>query len=362
MKKKFLCLLFVSCLILSAVSAYAMPVEDIAKISVKADGSDFRYWNDNAPSLSALKAYIEDITNPSSPNFIPAEDRICVSDMDGTFYGELAPTYAEWYMFFHRIFDDPAYTPNATEKAFAEECLKAAKSGKIATDLDAGEDHSQSYAFEGMTLDEFDEYAEHFLRNTSLDGLSNCTFAEAFYLPMVEVIRYLQANGFTFYVVTGADRQLTRVIMRAIPSVQPNTVIGSDSNPIAKRQGFSGGLYFQFESEDVMMRGPYMWTNGKMAKVSHIAREIGKRPVMALGNSSGDGSMMNYARFNPKYKGFAMGICCDDGERDWGGPDKAAGFRDMCAKYGWTPVSMRDDWKTIYGDEVKKTEERVFRK
>ena len=344
-----------------ASCAMAMPIDEIAKISVNADGSNFRYWNENAESLKALKAYVADVTNPESPNFIPESERICVSDMDGTFYGELAPTYGEWYMFFHRIYDDPTYTPNATEKAFADECLKAAKSGKIATDLDAGEDHSQSYAFEGMTLDEFDEYATNFLRNTPLDGLTNCTFGTAFYLPMVEVIRYLQANDFTFYVVTGADRQFSRAILKAIPSVRPNNVIGSDSNPIARRQGFSGGLYFQFESEDVMMRGPYMWTTGKMAKVSHIAREIGIRPVMALGNSSVDASMMNYARFNPKYKGFAMGVLCDDTARDWGNVDTAANFGRMCDHFGWVKISMRDDWKTIYGDDVEKAAERKFR-
>ena len=359
MMKKFFVLTVT--VLMMASCALAMPIDDIANISVNADGSNFQYWNENAASLQALKAYISDVTDPQSPNFIPVEDRICVSDMDGTLYSELAPTYAEWYMFFHRIYDDPTYTPNATEKAFADECLKAAKSGKIATDLDSGEDHSQSYAFEGMTLDEFDDYSEKFLRTTPLDGLSNCTFGEAFYLPMVEVIRYLQANGFTFYVVTGADRQLARVILRAVPSVRPNNVIGTDSNPIARRQGFSGGLYFQFESEDVMMRGPFIWTMGKMAKVSHIAREIGIRPVMALGNSSGDGSMLNYARFNPKYRGFAMGVLCDDTERDWGNVDSAASFGKMCDHFGWEKISMRDDWKTIYGDGVEKTE-RKFRK
>ena len=98
-----------------ASSAFAMPVEEIAKISVKADGSDFQYWNENAESLKALKAYVADVNNPESPNFIPVADRICVSDLDGTFYGEQAPVYMEWYMFFHRIHDDPTYTPSVRE-------------------------------------------------------------------------------------------------------------------------------------------------------------------------------------------------------------------------------------------------------
>ncbi len=356
MKRKFL--LALTLVFVMAGLACAMSVEDIAKISVKADGSDFKYWNEDAPSLKALKAYVEDVTNPESPNFIPVEDRICVSDMDGTFYGELAPTYSEWYLFFHRVFDDETYTPNPTLKAYAEECLAAAKANKITSDMDAGEDMAQAYAFEGMTLEEFDAYIDNFMKNTPLDGLSNCSFAEAYYLPMVEVISYLKANGFNFYVVTGTDRQLVRVALRAIPTIQPDHVIGTDSINIAQRQGFAGSQYFQFEEPDIMMRGAYQATNNKMMKVSNICREIGKRPVIALGNSGSDASMLNYAVFNPQYKSMAMGVNCDDGERDWGGPEKAKGFRALCEKFGWVAISMRDDWKTIYGDGVEKTEQK----
>ena len=340
-----------------ASCACAMPVEEIGKISVKADGSDFKYWTDGAESLKALKEYVADVTNPESPNFIPEADRICVADLDGTLYGEQAPVYMEWYMFFNRVYNPKEYTPTPREKAYADVCLAAAKAGKISTEVDAGEDHVQSHIFEGMTIDEFDAYAENFLKNTPLDGLSNCTFGEAFYLPMVEVIKYLQANGFTFYVVSAADRQLIRVALRAIP-INPANVIGTDSKPIAKRQGFLDGLHFVFESEDVLVRGPYLVTDNKMEKVSAIYKEIGKRPVMGLGNSGSDTSMLNYARFNPKYKGFAMGVLCDDTERDWGKPDTAKSFRETCEKYKWVPISMRDDWKTIYGDGVEKTERK----
>ena len=359
MKKLFAVVLAVLAL---TPSAFAMSIADIGKIDVKADGSDFKYWNDGAESLKALKEYVADVTNPESPNFIPVADRICVSDLDGTFYGEQAPVYMEWYMFFKRVYNPNEYTPTPREKAYADVCLAAAKAGKISTEVDAGEDHVQSHTFEGMTIDEFDAYAENFLKNTPLDGLTNCTFAEAYYLPMVEVIKYLQANGFTFYVVSAADRQLIRVALRAIPTINPANVIGTDSKPIAKRQGFLDGLHFVFESEDVLVRGPYLVTDNKMEKTSAIYKEIGKRPVMGLGNSGSDTSMLNYARFNPKYRGFAMGVLCDDTERDWGKPETAKSFRETCEKYKWVPISMRDDWKTIYGDGVEKMPERQFKK
>ena len=356
---KKLCVVSVAFTLALSACAWSMPVDEIGRIFVDAEGSNFQYWNEDAPSLQALKAYVKDVTNPESPNFIPPVDRICVSDLDGTFYGELAPFYMEWMMFFHRIYEDPTYTPSAREKAFADECLAAAKAGKVSTELDAGEDHVQSHSFEGMTIDDFDAYAEAFLK-TPLDGLTNCTFGEAYYLPMVEVIRYLQSNGFTFYVVSAADRQLIRVALRAIPSINPSNVIGTDSKPIAKRQGFLDGLHFVFESEDELARGPYLVTDNKMEKVSAIYKEIGKRPVIGLGNSGSDTSMLNYARFNPKYKGFAMGVACDDGVRDFGGEEKAKSFKETCKRYDWVCVSMRDDWKTIYGEGVEKTE-RKFR-
>ena len=126
-------------------TADAAPVSQIQAINVKADGTNFKYWNEDSESFKALKAYVEDVTNPRSPNFIPVEDRIVVSDMDGTFYGELAPTYSEWYMYFHRIFEDPTYKPTATEKAYAQELLKAAKIGKLSEDMDVGEDMAQAY-------------------------------------------------------------------------------------------------------------------------------------------------------------------------------------------------------------------------
>jgi guanylate kinase len=140
----------------------AASVSEIAQINVKKDGSNFQYWNQDSASFKALKAYVEDVTNPSSPNFIPVKDRVCVSDMDGTFYGELAPTYSEWYLYFHRMFNDPTYNPSPTEKAYALECLKAAKAGKISADMDEGEDRAQSYAFQGMSMEDFDKYVDNY--------------------------------------------------------------------------------------------------------------------------------------------------------------------------------------------------------
>ena len=91
-----------------------------------------------------------------------------------------------------------------------------------------------------------------------------------------------------------------------------------------------------------------------MNKVSSIVREIGLKPVLAFGNSSTDASMLNYSIQNNKYKALAFMLCCDDLEREYGNLKKADSMKEASAQNGWIPVSMKDDWKTIYGEDVKR--------
>ena len=94
---------------------------------------------------------------------------------------------------------------------------------------------------------------------------------------------------------------------------------------------------------------------GKSGKPAAIAREIGKRPVLAFGNSSGDYSMLNYAEGNPDHAGMGVLIVCDDTVREYGSEEKAADFYAETEKQGWTAFSMANDWLTIYGEGVEKT-------
>ena len=91
-----------------------------------------------------------------------------------------------------------------------------------------------------------------------------------------------------------------------------------------------------------------------MNKVSVIAQEIGEQPVLAFGNSTGDSSMCDYVVNNNPYKSLAFMLCCDDLEREYGNESKAQKMYDLCNEHGWTPVSMKNDWTTIYGEDVTK--------
>ena len=104
-----------------------------------------------------------------------------------------------------------------------------------------------------------------------------------------------------------------------------------------------------------MIQGGFVIKNLKMNKVSAIVREIGRKPVLAFGNSSGDSAMLNYTINGNKYRSAAFFLLCDDLERELGNLNKAAKCKELADTYGWIPVSMRDDFATIYGEDVTRT-------
>jgi hypothetical protein len=98
--------------------------------------------------------------------------------------------------------------------------------------------------------------------------------------------------------------------------------------------------------------GDFIIKNLKMNKVSVIMQEIGQQPVLSFGNSTGDSSMAEYVTSNNKYKSLAFMLCCDDTERENGSVSKADKMYALCEEFDWVPISMKNDWKTIYGEGV----------
>ena len=122
---------------------------------------------------------------------------------------------------------------------------------------------------------------------------------------------------------------------------------------MASGQGGKDGLDYVFVKGDkVLLGGANIVKNLQMNKVSIIMREIGIQPVLAFGNTMSDASMLNYTISGNKYKALGFMLLCDDLVREYGNMKKADAMRRNCRKYGWIPVSMRDDWKTIYGEGV----------
>ena len=354
MKKKILSAILAGMFALGSFSiSDAMSREEISAIKVSKSGN-FKFWEKNSAAKEKLVAYVKDVTNKNSKNFIPVEDRIATFDMDGTFICETAPYYFEWMLYLNRALYDESFTPSQADREYAKNIEDAIRNtGKFPKNVDVDEEKSQESVFAGMTPAEYETYVKNFMQKP-VEGLSNLKWGEAFYLPMVEVIKYLQANDFTVYVVSGSDRPTVRILACDLLKIKTNNVIGSDPKIISANQDENDGGNYVYKKDDYLVRGHLIEKNLKMNKVSQIAREIGKQPVLAFGNSSGDTSMLNYAVYGNKYKSAAFFVLCDDLDRELGNTSKAKKCEDLANENGWTSISMKNDWKTIYGDNVKR--------
>lgn len=317
----------------------------------------FAEWNPDAPSLKALIEYVEDVTDEDSPNYIPPVDRIATFDMDGTLCAELNPTYLEYYLLARRILADESYQPDAEMLEFGRMLRDCALDKSFPEGMDMLHAVHAAKAYAGMTLNEFADFVTRQLVREA-DGFEGMTYADTFYLPMVEVVEYLQEHEFKCYICSGSDRFICRTFIEGMLDIPYENIIGMDVALEATNQGDADGLNYVFTASDDLVRTDRLLIkNLKTNKVLQIAQEIGRQPVLSFGNSGGDVSMHNYALYNNCYKSAAFQLIADDGERDYGNPDKGPELREKWEGMGFNVISMHDDWLTIYGDDVVKTGE-----
>lgn len=325
------------------------------EISVKNDNI-LSLWTDSSKLKTELVTYINTIIDKNSKDYIPVENRIAVFDMDGTLCCETDPGYFDHKLLYYRVMEDPDYKDKASEeeKQTAEIIKTYFETGEYPKGLDVKHGKAVATAFKGMTLEEFDAYVKKY-RNEKMQGYNNLTNGEAFYKPMLEVVNFLQANDFKVYIVSGTDRLITRGLAQGIINIPLSQMIGSDESLVATNQGEKDGLDYTFtKNDEVITGGEFLIKNLKMNKVSVIEQEIGQKPVLCFGNSSGDAAMANFTINNNKYKSAAFMLCCDDTQRENGNIEKANKMYESCEKNGYTAISMKNDWKTIYGDNVTK--------
>ena len=317
-------------------------------------GNALSLWTDSAPLKTQLTEYINEITDEKSESFIPVENRIAVFDMDGTLCCETDPGYFDHKLLYHRVMEDPDYKGKASaeEKETAKIIEGYFKTGEYPKGLDVKHGTAVATAFKGMTPEEFDAYVKAY-RDQPMDSYTGMTNGQAFYKPMLEVVDYLIANDFKVYIVSGTDRLITRGLADGIVNIPVSQMIGSDESLVASGQGESDGLDYTFTQNDKLVTGgDFLIKNLKTNKVTVIQQEIGVQPVLSFGNSSGDASMANFTITNNKYKSAAFMLCCDDTDRENGNVEKAEKMRKSCEENGWTAVSMKNDWTTIYGEGV----------
>ena len=315
----------------------------------------FADWNDGAPALGALIEYVEAVTDENSPDYIPPADRIAVFDMDGTLCAELCPTYLEYYLLAWRILKDPTYTPDAEMLEFGRMLRDHAIDKDYPDGMDLLHATHAAKAYAGMTLREFADFVNRcILRNA--DGFEGMTWASAFYTPMIEVVDYLNDNGFKVYICSGSDRFICRTFTEGMLDIPFENIIGMDVDLEATGQNGEDGLKYVFKAgDDIVRTDRLLIKNLKMNKVKQIIQEIGHKPVLSFGNSGGDVSMHMYTISANPYRSAAFMLVADDDVRDYGNPEKTEALKEKWANSGFHVISMRDDFRTIYGDNVIKT-------
>lgn len=344
--------------ILIAVLAVAATVI-IASYLVRMPSSkkDLSLWTDGCEAKEALTSYMDAITDEKSADYIAPEDRIAVFDLDGTLFCETDPNYFDYTLLVYRVLEDPDYKDRASdfEKETAQKIVTLNETGEAAKGLEVDHGRAVASAFSGMTIDEFNDYIQEF-KKLPMPGYDGMLRGDGFYEPMLQVVDYLKENEFTIFIVSGTDRFIVRGIADNSPLDLPEAqIIGSDETVVASDQGDTDGLSYVFDEDDeLILGGDFIIKNLKMNKVAVIAQEIGVQPVLSFGNSSGDSSMAEYVTSSNPHKSLAFMLCCDDTERENGNIEKADKMYSMCEEFDWVPISMKNDWKTIYKEGVTK--------
>ena len=357
MRKKILAAIAAGLITLGSfgVSSQAATRAEIAAINVQT-ASDFQYWNADSPTLQKITEFVEAAVDPKNPNYIPPEDRIATFDMDGTFYCETAPLYFQEMMFFHRVLEDKNYNAPKKWYNFAKKLYPKvmAKEKRTPAEEKMHVD-GLTAVYAGMTDEEYRAYVREFM-NTNEDGLTNLKRGEAFYLPMVEIISYLTNNGFAVYIDTACGVSTTRELVDGVIPIQYDRIVGTDFVYTSTNMGKDTphDHFFDRHKEKVVISGKPFIDNAKTIKIFSILNQIGKKPVLAFGNSGGDSGMLEYTLQDNKYNSMSFFVICDDTERELGNPKRAASDTALALKRGWNPISMRDEFKTIYGDNVKR--------
>ncbi len=300
-------------------------------------------WNDTAAKKAILE-FVAKVTREGSPDFVPAAERIATFDHDGTLWSErpvpfqavftvdrikaLAPQHPEW----------------KEQEPFASLLkgdLKAALAGGESAVLQV---LMASHA--GMTTDEFTKIVQDWI-STARHPKTGRLYTEMVYQPMLELLAYLRANGFKTFIVSGGGIEFMRIFAEKVYGIPPEQVVGSSIKT----------KYEIRDGKPVLVRLPELnFVDDGPGKPVAINMHIGRRPVAAFGNSDIDLEMLQWTAAG----GGARLMCLihhTDAEREWayekikvGTLDKAL---DEAKVKGWTIVSMKDDWKSIFPFEAK---------
>jgi phosphoserine phosphatase len=299
-------------------------------------------WNDS-PAKQSITAFVEKAAKAGSPDFVPPAERIAVFDNDGTLWSE-QPMYFQAFFIFDRIKSLAPQHPEWKDQEPFASVLKGDVKGALA----GGEKSLIELAMAthaGMTTEKFDKIVTDWI-NTAKHPKTGKLYTEMVYQPMLEVLAYLRANGFKTFIVSGGGIEFMRPWAERVYGVPPEQVIGSSIKT----------KYEVRDGQPVIVRLPELnFIDDKAGKPVGIQQHIGRRPIMAFGNSDGDLQMLEWTTSGEGPR-FGLIVHHTDGAREFA-YDRASPIGklerglDEAPKRGWSVVSMKDDWKTIFAGE-----------
>lgn len=343
----------------AASPAEASPSETAAVEAAQPEANvSIPYWTEGSAVADSIVAYVRSVTDESSDSYVAPADRIAIFDFDGTLYGERYPTYFDTCLFIHRALHDETFTAPDDIREYAKAMEEALYNHLPEPDSDKSTAQCAAECFKGMTTEEYREYVKTFMASPAF-GFEGMTYAEGFYKPMTEVVKYLAENDFTIFISSGSERAMVRELIKGSLDewIPADRVIGSTFSLIASGQGSKAGRKYTISADDqILMEGNLVTKNQNTNKVFSIIDEIGKCPILVFGNSSGDLAMAQYVL---QHGGKGYMLLCDDTERDYGDLAVAAKFAASCEKMGLETVSMKNDFATIYGDNAVKVDQKL---
>ncbi|SEP12888.1 Phosphoserine phosphatase [Halogranum amylolyticum] len=302
-------------------------------------------WNDGR-TKQAIHTFVEKVTTPDSPDFVPPAERIAVFDNDGTLWIE-RPMYVQLAFTVDRIRELAPQHPEWENEQPYEAALD--------NDLEALAALGQKELVEllaathaGMTTDEFEAIVTDWLE-TARDPRFDRHYTELAYQPMLELLSFLRANEFKTFIVSGGGVEFMRQMSEATYGIPPERVVGS-----------SGKTRYEVrDGEPVLVKLPEVeFVNDEAGKPVGIHKFIGRRPIAAFGNSAGDREMLEWTEAGDGPR-LLMLVDHDDAKREYDysmdeglvgeAPDESSQpTRDVATERGWVVASMKDDWKHVF--------------
>ncbi len=296
-------------------------------------------WSDN-DTKQRIISFVEMVTDPQSTDYVTPSERIAVFDNDGTLWAE-QPVYFQFIFAMDRLAamaqQDPSILTSPT--------LEAAAQGDLATVLEGGHDaliEVVNASHSGVSVDTFQEAVADWLE-TVRHADTGLPYDQMTYQPMVELLRYLRDEDFKTYIVSGGGLHFMRVFAEEAYGIPPEQVLGTYGETAYDTSG---------ESPIITKAAGIAFIDDKEGKPINIERTIGRRPILAGGNSDGDFAMMEWTTAGD---GPRLGVLVHhtDADREWAYDRESAIGRlvdglDKGPDMGWVIVDMANDWTRIY--------------